>query len=232
MVFVKCEECNKRLKKLVTCCKCGSPVCFSCRSYIDHSTYCPSCHPANADKQMIYDYFKDKYAEKARSAAPILIMTLAIVLILTGIVMADAQSLTTASLINHSCEWVNEGWTEKIHVYAPPECVYDAKNDSEVCSSEFIRDDYVSHDDYVLHCKQDLLINTKRVSYELQGYNCKETEGEIICDSCVDGNCDGICDVNGGETCCKVDENMITCKNSVVGWENKSGVLPVSKLEV
>jgi len=202
--------------------------------------YCHDCHPANADKAVITEYFKDKYAdpdsqrrgEQARAGVQtvvFMIMIMTAMLLFTTITTAQIE-LSSVSLINHSCEWVNEGWVETIPVYTPEKCVYEAKNDSEVCSTEFIRNDYVPHDDYVLYCKQDLLINEKQVSYELQGYECSETDGVIICDSCTDGNCDGVCSPNGGETCCRFKDGVKACKNSVVGWDGTTNVLPVERL--
>ena len=69
MVMIKCNECNKRMEKLVCCKKCGLPVCYSCRDstrdLTGHLTsVCKSCNPINADKKLVYEYFKDKYLEK------------------------------------------------------------------------------------------------------------------------------------------------------------------------
>jgi len=88
-----------------------------------------------------------------------------------------------------------------------------------------------------------LVINSKEVDYKLQGYACKNTTQGVICDSCVDGNCDGHCagfDDNtgkviveggaGGETCCKVNDGIVICKNSAKTWTEKSGTLPVEVL--
>ena len=234
--MILCNCCNKKIKVkhgryLKTCLKCGLPACKGCMT----NRYCSSCHPANADKAVITEYFREKYAEEARAAVQsVMFMVLVTVSMLLFVTITTAQSITPVSFINHSCEWINEGWTERVPVYDVEKCVYDAKNDSEVCSTELLRIDYVPHDNYVLYCEQDLLIDEKQISYELQGYECDyddDDETTIICDSCTDGNCDGVCSANGGETCCKVENGRITCKNSVVSWEENGDALPVERLK-
>jgi len=97
--------------------------------------------------------------------------------------------------------------------------IYDEKNDTYY--------DLISIKDYKIVtlnrtyevCEPYLKVTDKTVDYKKQGFNCKQDGKEIICDSCTDGNCDGICDPRGGETCCKVDaKGNIICKNSIEEW--------------
>lgn len=81
-------------------------------------------------------------------------------------------------------------------------------------------------------CNETVNIAGQTIDFKLQGYNCKNNTGEVICDSCSDGNCDGICSPNGGETCCKVYKNEVTCKNSVINWTERTHALPVKPLGV
>jgi len=80
-------------------------------------------------------------------------------------------------------------------------------------------------------CKPFLETSMGVVDYSMQGYNCKNASGEVICDSCTDGNCDGICAANGGESCCKLIDNYFMCKNSRTDW-NTETKLSISKLTV
>jgi len=82
----------------------------------------------------------------------------------------------------------------------------------------------------VKKCLPYLLINKQNTDYTKQGYNCNRVGDDIICDSCIDGNCDGICDPNGGETCVKIDsKGKIMSKNSQVKW-TKDMKIPLNKL--
>jgi len=81
-------------------------------------------------------------------------------------------------------------------------------------------------------CKEYVEIAGKQIEPSLQNFKCGNSTGEVICDSCIDGNCDSICDPNGGETCIKIVGGVPKYKNSVVGWSEKSANLPVKKLEV
>jgi hypothetical protein len=83
----------------------------------------------------------------------------------------------------------------------------------------------------VEECTVKVNIADKEVTPILQGYACSDKTGEIICDSCSDGNCDGTCSPNGGETCCRIVSGVVTCKNSVVSWTEKSALLPVEALK-
>jgi len=70
----------------------------------------------------------------------------------------------------------------------------------------------------VVVCKPYAMIDNKVIDFQKQGYNCSFNGGIFICDSCSDGNCDGVCDQNGGETCCKVFDGKTICKNSMTEW--------------
>ncbi|MFA5132999.1 MAG: hypothetical protein WC444_06760 [Candidatus Paceibacterota bacterium] len=82
------------------------------------------------------------------------------------------------------------------------------------------------------NCSEILTVNNKTVDFKKQGYMCSENHDGVICDSCIDGNCDGACSSSGGETCCKIFDEQIICKNGIIEWINKSYILPVHKLEV
>lgn len=64
------------------------------------------------------------------------------------------------------------------------------------------------------------------IDYKLQDYNCLPVSDGIICDSCVDGNCDGLCSLNGGETCIKLSGSGIIQKNNAVDWSDTGSFLP------
>lgn len=55
---VLCASCNKRMKKLRTCRKCGLPLCYSCA--LD-DWYCRECVPSLKADRLLYEYRKDKY---------------------------------------------------------------------------------------------------------------------------------------------------------------------------
>jgi len=77
-------------------------------------------------------------------------------------------------------------------------------------------------------CKQKV----NQVDMLLEAYNCDTINGSVVCDSCYDGNCDGICSPLGGETCCKINlDGSTICKNGVVEWK-EAQILPVNKLSV
>jgi len=81
-------------------------------------------------------------------------------------------------------------------------------------------------------CKQVVRENgIDTLTPKLQGYVCSDQGAYIVCDSIKDGNGDGICAVNGGETCCRIDKNtgQVMCKTGVDWRETRT---PVEKLEV
>lgn len=80
---------------------------------------------------------------------------------------------------------------------------------------------------------EKLYVAGKIFEYSKQNYNCSiDFSGDFaVCDSCLDGNCDGICDPNGGESCVKIESSgIVKYKNS--GFEYSNKLLPVKKLEV
>jgi len=88
----------------------------------------------------------------------------------------------------------------------------------------------VTHYDVETRCKPYTIIDGEILDYLKSDYNCTYNDKDLICDSCRDGNCDGKCDPNGGETCLKIDENRrMIYKNSQVEWGNDMNV-PVKKI--
>lgn len=78
---------------------------------------------------------------------------------------------------------------------------------------------------YITKCVPILLIKDKPIDYAIQGYACGITDGVIVCDSKIDGNGDGKC--YDGETCCRVINDVIECKNSH-DW--KADDIPIKRL--
>lgn len=91
-------------------------------------------------------------------------------------------------------------------------------NDTTAIIKSFVGYDVSIVETEVSVCKEYINYNTEDTDFLLQKYNCKKEKNEIICDSCIDGDCNGVCFVNGGETCCKPEKDI--CKNSIVPWEN------------
>lgn len=86
--------------------------------------------------------------------------------------------------------------------------------------------------EYIMtECKQPILIvNDKPLDYTLQGYKCVQDGVFTVCDSVIDGNADGRCAANGGETCCRVKDGVIQCKNSQKDWDKPTGNIQTPKL--
>lgn len=121
-------------------------------------------------------------------------------------------------------------WNQTVPVYTSE--LINWPNGTKEDRKTFVKDTYELRSKQETICKETVGINGKDVDFSLQGYNCKNTTGEVICDSCIDGNCDGTCSPNGGETCCKVSKNAVVCKNGVGTWKERSSAIPVNKLEV
>ena len=148
--------------------------------------------------------------------------------LLLGIFMLSATAQLQVSGIMKDCTY--DSIPYEITILDSYEEVYKPKNDS----TDLIPV-YKTITEYrnVSTCSPKyLVIDEERVEFEMQGYNCKVGVDEIVCDSCSDGNCDGKCSKNGGETCCRVKDGVTTCKNSVIKWTEPSALLPVKKLEV
>jgi hypothetical protein len=154
---------------------------------------------------------------------------LTILCMLLLISVASSQLGSTPELLDWKCEWIDKGYDKKTFV-TKNMSQYHASNDSTSYWVEYVRTDVVHVEDYVLECEKFMRVDGKNVDFKIQGYNCKNTAEGMVCDSCTDGNCDGKCSSNGGETCCKVsNKGLVTCKNSAVTWtENKA--LPVKEL--
>jgi len=77
------------------------------------------------------------------------------------------------------------------------------------------------------------------INFTAEDFNCSNVYGvdAVQCDSCKDGNCDGVCNLNGGETCAWIDKDVKPgkapkYKNSVIPWDVQSGVISVQPLLV
>ena len=165
----------------------------------------------------------------------VLIAILALAMLATTLIFAVAQTSVKAEMKEWKCEWNDHGWTETVRVYKNFSTYY-ASNDTTKYWSEVTGYKEVYHENYVLECEDYIWIKGKALDFKLQGYNCQSFEGEeweIVCDSCTDGNCDGNCHVGGGETCVAIDsKGRLFHKNSAVKWSDKTGMIPVRKLEV
>ena len=85
----------------------------------------------------------------------------------------------------------------------------------------------------VTTCYEVAEVNGKLLNYTPQNFNCSNSTKEtdtIICDSCWDGNCDGVCNPNGGETCAYFTDTVVKYKNSVVSWDDESGRVDIPKM--
>ena len=91
----------------------------------------------------------------------------------------------------------------------------------------------------IVVCYPYVLVKDKYVvDYINESFNCTAISDELVqCDSCFDGNCDGVCDPRGGETCALIDDTVKPgkppkYKNSVIGWDVTSGRIPLHQLLV
>jgi len=159
-----------------------------------------------------------------------LLLILAVLMMAITVYTAASQLSTTD--YKKTCWQVNDDYITKEAVYEN-KTVFNAttgKNDIITIFKEY-KDVLVKRNKEV--CNETVTIGTKDVDFKLQGYNCKNTTGEVICDSCNgDGNCDGVCASNGGESCVRIKDGVLQYKNSVVSWNDKSGLYVVPKLEV
>jgi len=74
-------------------------------------------------------------------------------------------------------------------------------------------------------CKKLLLIGDKTIDYLSQGRNCHVEGNVAICDSFKDGNGDGYCQEQGGETCSRItSDEVIVEKNSEKEWPVKTKI--------
>ncbi len=141
-----------------------------------------------------------------------------------------------SSDFNKSCEVIITPYTELQVVFS--------YNITEWGNGTIQNDSYISKYVNVLKnrtketCKEYINLNGFVVEPELQYWNCSEVGSDIICDSCPDetgysdGNCDGMCATNGGESCINITNGVAKYKNSVESWNEKSGSIHVNKLEV
>lgn len=210
----RCRNCGMENYKLKKCFECGVEYCEKCGI----GRQCKSCYLLTQDKALVSEYFAEKYAKK--TAAGIIIMLL---LMMVPFVYSQA-----ASLISKDCVVENADYTIKEPQYTAG--VVNWPNGTKETTQTFTGYKDVLVKNNKTTCKEKIIINDEDVDFKLQGYNCKEISGEIICDSTIDGNGDGVCSPGGGETCCKVKDNEVTCKNSAVSWNDKSSPLPVLKL--
>jgi len=157
-----------------------------------------------------------------------LLLILAVLMMAITVYTAASQLSTTD--YKKTCWQVNDDYITKEAVYEN-KTVFNAttgKNDIITIFKEY-KDVLVKRNKEV--CNETVTIGNKDVDFKLQGYNCKNTTGEVICDSCSDGNCDGTCSINGGETCCKIVQGIPYCKNSQVAWDKPSGKIVVAVLK-
>ena len=153
------------------------------------------------------------------------------ILVLLSAFALSQTAITHPTMLNKSCVWVDEGWDEKIPVINTISEMY-KENGTSVVRDEIVTYNIIHHEDWVLKCKPFLRTEFKDIDFLEQNYNCRVLPDKTVeCDSRIDGNGDGKCDPNGGETCCKVIGRKITCKNSIKEWVEKDYNLVVDKLK-
>jgi hypothetical protein len=71
-------------------------------------------------------------------------------------------------------------------------------------------------------CAEVLSLPNRNVIPRNRGWECTQEARYIVCDSVRDGNGDGVCDLRGGESCCRFDRltGAIICKNGETVWTN------------
>jgi len=155
-----------------------------------------------------------------------------------------ALSLSSAPRMIDSCKTKLIEWTEEEPVYGPVQycrntSIIDNKTQENVTvvdgfcwnQTEVIKINIVPYsriEEY--DCETLLKIGTKDINPLVQNFNCSG-ENIVYCDSCLDGNCDGVCDSRGGESCCMIDEKgNVVCKNSVVEW--KPTIISVERIKI
>jgi hypothetical protein len=154
---------------------------------------------------------------------------LVIVVIVVLLSVCAASQFIDEKNYEQSCVTKTFTYNTTIPVYT--ESVFTHPNGTKELIYSKIKDNKTTTIISTTTCEIALTINDERVDFELQGYNCGITDGVITCDSCVDGNCDGKCSTNGGETCCRVIDDKITCKNGVKTWSEVSKTISVKKLD-
>jgi len=159
----------------------------------------------------------------------VIVTTFMIIVILMSLVFAQITP-SNPKIVNTSCEWIDKSYTTKTPVIIY-EDVYDEKNDTYHREYTLEGYNWTYHENIVLKCEEEIMHKGKYINYRLQGYNCTKTDDNVVCDSCTDGNCDGKCSSNGGETCCTFINNQLKCKNSVTSWTEHSHPTPVPELK-
>jgi len=184
---------------------------------------CKDCTVSTEQKVVEADYLLDKYFGKAVTTTLLLLLLSVIVvaqIAQTGVSITSLKLIKT-DVVTEECEDVTTLKADKLitHLNGTKEQTYIEVINKECHNVTTYKDHRISADGV-------------KTDYRKQGYECSIVGDSIICDSCIDGNCDGVCDPNGGETCVKIRKTDITHKNSVVSWSGDSGLIPVSELEV
>ena len=230
MTQKKCTGCNRITQTKQVCCKCGSPLCSECRT---NKMMCRDCLVIAEDKGLILEYFREKYAVK----------TLVFVFIALILSISAYSQISTGTDYKKTCWDVNADYIEKVPVYNST--VISWPNGTKENRTEFLRYDDVLVKRMIQKCNETVSIGNKDVDFKMQGYNCKNVTGTITCDSTSDGNGDGCCGAclydkngvitgnydNGGETCIRITNGIPQYKNSVVSWNDKTGLIVAGKLQ-
>lgn len=143
------------------------------------------------------------------------------VMTLSFLILTSSAQLNTEKVDFWStCVNVITEHEKPLVVYDEERVVYHVNGTEEVVK-DILRIDVEYYNTTETVCYDTMTYEDKPVLYEKQGYKCKGVSNGVVCDSCLDGNCDGKCDKNGGETCVFVHETgKVIHKNSIESWTN------------
>lgn len=149
----------------------------------------------------------------------VLVTSLVVIALLTTFVFAIRFSLERNCVTTTYNETVREGFAEQVGIYENGTSEYAVRSRVIVVSRPVTVCDQVVRDG-----------GEESLRPALAGYTCSDVGPYIECDSLIDGNGDGVCAPNGGETCCRIDKTNgeTTCKNSILEWRDVP--IPVRRL--
>lgn len=156
-----------------------------------------------------------------------------IILLIICISAAAVYSQLSTSDYKKECTLINDDYTLKEPQYTYEIINWPNGTKENRTTLTGYKDVLVRRDRKV--CNETVGIAGRQVDFKLQGYNCKNSTNTfyqmqgVFCDSCIDGNCDGIC--TSGETCCLIKDGFATCKNSIKTWNQPTKTVAVSTLK-
>lgn len=158
-------------------------------------------------------------------------VVMVLMFVLCSAYLVTAQSTIDISVFTTDCKDTYTTVYDDVPVYK--DRTVNHQNGTVEVIKDLVRTDKVARDVLTTVCTDTLTYEDKPVDYKLQGYNCKSEGDYTICDSIRDGDGDGKCDINGGESCVRISKDgKVTHKNSMRAWPAKDTFMPVPKLEV